>query len=212
MFGSSKARDRVFFQTFTEHAQRSVEAATLLLQMFENPSTKEKLSLAISEKEGAGDRLTHDTVKRLHETWITPLDRFDIHGLISKQDDVLDLIEAVSERMVLFEIATVRPAAIELARVLLKACEDLHRALGFFEKLAAQSKEILEICVEINRLENEADAIYRRAIAELFRSGGEPIEAVEIMKWRDLFDNIEEATDRCEDVANIVEGVVLEYA
>ncbi len=209
MFGSSKARDHVFFHTFTEHAQRSVEAATLLLQMFENPALKEKLALAISEKEAAGDRLTHDTVKRLHETWITPLDRFDIHGLISKQDDVLDLIEAVSERMVLFEITTVRPAAIELARVLLKGCEDLHRALGYFEQLTKQSKEIIGICVEINRLENEADAIYRRAIAELFKAGNDPMD---VMKWRDIFDNLEAATDRCEDVANIIEGVLLEYA
>jgi len=209
MFGSSKTRDRFFFQTFIAHAQRSVEAATLLLELFENPSTKEKLALAISEKESAGDRLTHDTVKRLHETWITPLDRFDIHGLISKQDDVLDLIEAVSERTVLFEIVTVRPAAIELARVLLKACEDLARALSFFEQLAKRSKDILEVCVEINRLENEADAIYRRAIAELFKPGNDPID---VMKWRDIFDNLEAATDRCEDVANIIEGVVLEYA
>jgi predicted phosphate transport protein (TIGR00153 family) len=207
--GSSKARDRAFFHTFTEHAQRSVEAATLLLELFEHPDRKEKLALAISEKEGAGDRLTHDTVKRLHETWITPLDRYDIHGLISKQDDVLDLIEAVSERMVLFEITTVRPAAIELARVLLKGCEDLHKATTLFEKLAAQSKEIVNICVEINRLENEADAIYRRAIAELFKNGNDPID---VMKWRDIFDNLEAATDRCEDVANIIEGVVLEYA
>ncbi len=209
MFESSKARDHVFFQTFIEHAQKSVEAATLLLEMFEDPSRKERLALAISEKEAAGDRLTHDTVKRLHETWITPLDRFDIHGLISKLDDVLDLIEAVSERMVLFEITTVRPPAIELARVLLKGCEDLHGALGRLEKLAKQSKEILDACVEINRLENEADAIYRRAIAELFKAGNDPIE---VMKWRDIFDNLESATDRCEDVANIIEGVVLEYA
>jgi predicted phosphate transport protein (TIGR00153 family) len=209
MFGSSKARDHVFFHTFTEHAQRSVEAATLLLEMFEKPSEKERLALAVSEKEGAGDRLTHDTVKRLHETWITPLDRFDIHGLISKQDDVLDLIEAVSERMVLFEITSVRPAAIELARVLLKACQDLHRALGHFEALAKDSKVIIDTCVEINRLENEADAIYRRAIAELFKAGNDPID---VMKWRDIFDNLESATDRCEDVANIIEGVVLEYA
>lgn len=209
MFGGSKARDRIFFDTFTEHAQRSVEAATLLLELFENPGSKEKLAMAISEKESAGDRLTHDTVKRLHETWITPLDRYDIHGLISKQDDVLDLIEAVSERMVLFELTSVRSPAIELARVLVKACEDLHRALALFSTLSARSKEIISICVEINRLENEADAIYRRAIAELFRAGNDPIE---VMKWRDIFDNLEAATDRCEDVANIVEGVVLEYA
>ncbi len=208
MFGP-KAKDDVFFQAFTQHAALSVEAATLLLEMFEHLDRKERLALDVAEKEGSGDRLTHDTVRRLHETWITPLDRFDIHGLISKLDDVLDLIEAVSERLVLFEIHEARPGALDLARVLLKACEDVQRAMLLFPKLAAKGKDLLEICVEINRLENEADAIYRRAIGDLFRNGNDPIE---VMKWRDLFDNIEEATDRCEDVANIVEGVVLEYA
>jgi predicted phosphate transport protein (TIGR00153 family) len=208
MFGP-KTKGDVFFNAFTEHAARSVEAATLLLEMLEHIDRKEALALEIGAKESAGDILTHDTVKHLHETWITPLDRFDIHGLISKLDDVLDLIEAVSERLVLFRITEVRPAAVELARVLLKACQDMQRAMQHFPKLAAKSKDLLDICVEINRLENEADAIYRRAIAELFHNGNDPID---VMKWRDIFDNIEEATDRCEDVANIVEGVVLEYA
>jgi len=93
--------------------------------------------------------------------------------------------------------------------VLLKSCEHMQKAMALFPKLAAKGKELLELCVEINRLENEADAIYRRAIAELYKKGNDPIE---VMKWRDIFDNIEEATDRIEDVANIVEGVVLEYA
>src|SRR5437870_4649257 len=149
MFGSSKARDDVFFRTFSEHATRSVEAAKLLMQMFADLGNKERLAMDISEKEGAGDRLTHETVKRLHETWITPLDRYDIHGLISKLDDVLDLIEAVAERVVLFEITEVRPEATELARVLLKACEDMHRAMLLMPTLAKRSKELLEICVEI---------------------------------------------------------------
>jgi uncharacterized protein len=208
MFGP-KTKGDVFFNAFSDHASRSVEAAKLLLEMLEHVDRKEKLALDIGEKESAGDRITHETVKRLHETWITPLDRFDIHGLISKLDDVLDLIEAVSERLVLFQIQTVRPPAVELARVLLKACEDMHRAMTLFPKLASNGQGLLDICVEINRLENEADAIYRRAIAELFHNGNDPID---VMKWRDIFDNIEEATDRCEDVANIVEGVVLEYA
>ena len=208
MFGPKDSGD-LFFNAFSEHAARSVEAARLLLEMMEHVDRKEKLALEIGEKEGAGDQITHDTVKRLHETWITPLDRFDIHGLISRLDDVLDLIEAVSERVVLFQVTTIRPPAVELARVLLKACEDMHRAMTLFPKLASKGKDLLDICVEINRLENEADAIYRRAIAELFQNGNDPIE---VMKWRDIFDNIEEATDRCEDVANIVEGVVLEYA
>ena len=209
MFGPKGKGGGVFFQAFTDHATRSVEAAKLLQEMLEHIDRKEKLALEIGEKESAADRITHDTVKHLHETWITPLDRFDIHGLISKLDDVLDLIEAVAERLVLFEIKTVRPPAVELARVLLKACEDMHRAMTLLPQLAAKGKELIDICVEINRLENEADAIYRRAIAELFHNGNDPIE---VMKWRDIFDNIEEATDRCEDVANIVEGVVLEYA
>jgi predicted phosphate transport protein (TIGR00153 family) len=208
MFGP-KAKDNVFFDAFTEHAARSVEAAQLLLEMLEHVDRKEKLALEIGEKESAGDKITHDTVKRLHETWITPLDRFDIHGLISKLDDVLDLIEAVAERLVLFEIKQVRPAAVDLAHVLVKACEDMHKAMKLFPGLASKGKELIDIGIEINRLENEADAIYRRAIAELFHNGNDPIE---VMKWRDIFDNIEEATDRCEDVANIVEGVVLEYA
>ncbi len=204
-----KAKDDVFFQAFTQHAALSVEAAKILLEMFEHLDRKERLAMDVAEKEGSGDRLTHDVVRRLHETWITPLDRFDIHGLISKLDDVLDLIEAVAERLVLFEIKEARGPALELGRVLLKACEDVHRAMQLLPKIGSQGKDLLDICVEINRLENEADAIYRKAIAELFRNGNDPID---VMKWRDLFDNIEEATDRCEDVANIVEGVVLEYA
>src|SRR5580698_11399078 len=192
MFGPKTTGD-AFFKAFSDHASRSVEAAKLLLEMFEHIDRKEKLALQVSEKENAADQITHETVKRLHETWITPLDRFDIHSLISKLDDVLDLIEAVSERLVLFEIKAIRPAAVDLARVLLKAREDMHRAMTLVPQLAAKSKELLEICVEINRLENEADAIYRRAIAELFHDDNDPMD---VMKWRDIFDNLEEATDR----------------
>lgn len=207
MFG--RAKEDAFFTAFSQHATRSVEAAQLLLEMLEHPEKNAQLAVEVGEKESAGDRLTHETVKRLHETWITPLDRFDIHGLISRLDDVLDLIEAVSERLVLFEIRSVRPPAIELARVLLRGCEDVQRAMLLLPTIAAKGKELLKLCVEINRLENEADTIYRRAIAELFHNGNDPIE---VMKWRDIFDNLEAATDCCEDVANIVEGVVLEYA
>src|ERR1700722_17004530 len=102
-----------------------------------------------------------------------------------------------------------RPPAMDLVHVLIKSCEDVHHAMTLLPRLSSKSKELLEICVEINRLENEADGIYRRAIADLFKPGNDPID---VMKWRDVFDNLESATDRCEDVANIVEGVVLEYA
>src|ERR1700692_4636819 len=130
MFGP-KTKGDAFFNAFVEHAARSVEAVP---EMAEPGRRQEEVGVEIGGKESAGDHLTHETVKRLHETWITPLDRFDIHGLISKLDDVLDLIEAVSERLVLFQIKEVRPAAVELAHVLLKACEDMHRAMTLFPK------------------------------------------------------------------------------
>jgi predicted phosphate transport protein (TIGR00153 family) len=209
MFGTGKAKDAAFLGVFIEHAAQSVAAAGLLLDMLEHPERKERIALDITEKEATGDRLIHETVKRLHETWITPFDRNDIHGLISRLDDVLDFIEAVADRLVLFEIREIRPGSIEMARLLVKACEDMHRAMMALPKLSRNSKALLDICVEINRLENETDAIYRREIADLFRSGNDPLF---VLKWRDILDNLEEAADRCEDVANIIEGIVLEYA
>ena len=209
MFWTAKAKDEAFLGAFIAHAAESVEAAGLLIDMLVHPEHKERIALDITEKEATGDRLTHETMKRLHETWITPLDRNDIHGLISRLDDVLDLIEAVAERIVLFEIREVRPGSIDMARLLLKACEDVHRAMMALPKLSQNRKTLLDICIEINRLENEADAIYRREIANLFKAGNDPLL---VLKWRDILDNMEEATDRCEDVANIVEGIVLEYA
>ena len=209
MFGIAKAKDEASLGAFIAHAAQSVEAAELLIDMLEHPERKERIALDISEREATGDRLTHETMKRLHETWITSLDRDDIHALISRLDDVLDFIEAVAERLVLFEIREVRPGSIEMARLLLKTCERVHRAMMALPTLSRNTKELLDICIEINRLENETDAIYRREMAALFKAGNDPLL---VMKWRDILDNIEDATDRCEDVANIVEGIVLEYA
>jgi predicted phosphate transport protein (TIGR00153 family) len=208
MFGGPKKKDHLFFDAFTAHAQKSVEAARMLVQMFGDTSRAQELATSINEAENRGDRLTHETIRHLHETWITPLDRNDIHALITRMDDVLDLIEAVSERVVLFSLTETRAEAVDLSKVLVRSCEKLHRAMELLPGLK-QPNELLEICIEVNKLENDADGIYRKAIAELFKPGNDPIM---VMKWRDVFDNLESATDRCEDVANIVEGVVLEYA
>lgn len=233
MFGAKK--DAAFFDAFTEHAAKSVEAAKLLIEMFKRLGSLgppgdgagpyrtapgdgaapvgiddelQRLADQIKAAEHAGDTLTHETVKRLRENWITPLDRNDIHELISRMDDVLDLIEAVSERVVLFRVRLAAPEAGELAGLLLSACEVLCRAIALL-KTMARAPEILELCVEVNRLENAADTVYRRALADLFQPGNDPLT---VMKWRDIFDSLESAADRCEDVANIIEGVVLEYA
>ena len=208
MFGiGQKASDREFYEAFEAHAARSVDAAKAVLAMVSGSGPMEALAEAVKTAENAGDKITHDTIARLHQTWITPIDRADIHSLITSLDDVLDLTEAVSERLVLYRI-TESPAFVKgLADVLLRATEAMGRAIRLLPQVK-QPKEMLDLCVEINRLENEADTQYRQALGELFQGG---YDALAVLKWRDIIDNLETATDRCEDVANILEGIVLEY-
>ncbi|HVU01708.1 MAG TPA: DUF47 family protein [Polyangiaceae bacterium] len=209
MFGlGQKASDRAFYEAFAEHAARSVEASKLIVEMLADPARTPELAKTVNEVESAGDKITHDTIARLHKTWITPLDGSDIHNLITSLDDILDLIEAVSERLVLYGIDQSPPFVKKLADVVVRATEAVDRAVRLLPQVK-RPKEILDLCVEINRLENEADGDYRAALAELFKGG---YEALTVLKWRDIIDNLEAATDRCEDVANILEGIVLEYS
>lgn len=210
MFGAGpNASDRKFYEAFVAHAKRSVEAAHLLVDMLREPSRSPELAKTIGAVETAGDQITHETIARLHKIWITPLDRSDIHSLISRLDDVLDMIEAVSERLMLYGIQDVPEFAHTLAATVLQSAEAVNKAVSLLPDMKKRPKEVLELCVEINRLENEADSGYRLALAELFKGG---YDALTVMKWRDIIDNLEAAADRCEDVANILEGIVLEYA
>ena len=212
MFGP-KARDRYFFDAFSKHAKLCVEGARELVALLESPAQAEALAKTIKRIEHDADTVTHDTVKHLHETWITPLDRSDIHDLITHLDDVLDMIEAVSERVALFRIHGRNQLAVDLARVLLEACETLEKAIAHVPEVSKAAKNILDAAVETNRLENKADDIYRKALGELFNPpAGQPVDALEVMKLREIFDYLENATDACEDVANVLEGIVLEYA
>jgi predicted phosphate transport protein (TIGR00153 family) len=201
-------RDKVFWTAFTEHAQQTTQAAKLLIEMLEHPDRRESLAAQIKELEHKGDQITHDTVHALHQTWITPLDREEIHGLISRLDDVLDFIEAAGDRIALYQIKETRPEAIELAKALLASAEEIARAVSMLTDLK-NPKPLLQLCVEINKHEHDADMIFRQALARLFN---EPNDPVEVMKWRDILDALETATDRAEDVANIIEGIVLEHA
>jgi predicted phosphate transport protein (TIGR00153 family) len=167
-----------------------------------------ELSKQVQAAENAGDKITHETIARLHQTWITPIDRGDIHSLITSLDDVLDLTEAVSERLLLYGVSDCPEFIGKLGDVVVRATEAMEKAVRLLPQVK-RPKEMLDLCVEINRLENEADADYRQALAELFKGG---YDALAVMKWRDIIDNLEAATDRCEDVANILEGIVLEYA
>ena len=206
----SKKRDGVFYDAFDQQAQCLVDAAKLLSQMFAHIEEAGELAQRIRDLEHKGDKITHETIARLHKTWITPLDSSDIRNLITALDDVLDLTEAVSERVVLFEIESSQEDARVLSQVLVKSSEAVARAIHLLPTLK-RSQEILDFCVEINRLENEADRTYRHALATLYQANAAPTHPLEVLKWRDIYDNLEAATDRCEDVANILEGVVLEY-
>jgi predicted phosphate transport protein (TIGR00153 family) len=206
----SKQRDGVFYDAFDQQAQCLVDAAKLLSQIFAHIEEAGDLAQRIRDLEHKGDKITHDTIARLHKTWITPLDSSDIRNLISALDDVLDLTEAVSERVVLFEIESSQEDARLLSQVLVRSSEAVARAIHLLPTLK-RSQEILDCCVEINRLENEADRTYRHALAMLYQANAAPTHPLEVLKWRDIYDNLEAATDRCEDIANILEGVVLEY-
>lgn len=206
-FGNLLPKEYGFFDYFDNHATRCVEAAKLLVQIFDDISKAEPLAKQIKDIETACDDITHHCVEALHKTFITPIDRDEIHQMISRLDDIADFINATSARIVLYEITAAPASAKELAETLLRATEQVKKAVNGLRQLK-YPMELLKVCVEINRLENEADAVLRRSIARLFKEEKNPVE---IIKWKELFELLEEATDRCEDVANLVEGIVLEH-
>ncbi|WP_437682460.1 DUF47 domain-containing protein [Sorangium sp. So ce131] len=201
-------RDAVFFDALANHAQRSVAASTLLQEMLDRLEDAPALAKRISELEDEGDKITHGCLAALHQTWITPLDREEIHALITGLDNVLDCIEAAAMRVVLFEIEGALPDARGLAQAVVDACTVMSSAVESLKDMKRQP-DLLALCVEINKIENVADGLYRNGLAALFKKGNDPLV---VMKWRDIYDLMENATDRCEDVANIIEGIVLEHA
>ncbi|AUX42728.1 hypothetical protein SOCE26_041610 [Sorangium cellulosum] len=201
-------RDAVFFDALANHAQRSVAASTLLQEMLDRLEDAPALAKRISELEDEGDKITHGCLAALHQTWITPLDREEIHALITGLDNVLDCIEAAAMRVVLFEIDGALPDARGLAQAVVDACTVMSSAVESLKDMKRQP-DLLALCVEINKIENVADGLYRNGLASLFKKGNDPLV---VMKWRDIYDLMENATDRCEDVANIIEGIVLEHA
>lgn len=201
-------KDALFWNAFTAHAECTAAAARLLGQMLDGLSEASRIAAEIKALEDRGDKITHDTVLALHQTWITPLDREEIHALISRLDDVLDHIEAASERIALYEIREATSESRELAKVLVATADAVAQAVAALPGLKEPGR-ILELCVTINQHENQADSIFRRGLARLFKEQTDPLE---VMKWRDVYDSMETATDRAEDIANILEGIVLEHA
>jgi predicted phosphate transport protein (TIGR00153 family) len=198
-------RERSFFAWFVEMAETVHTAAGALVDMIENYSSPAEQAERIKQLEHKADTITHNLMKQLNQTFITPFDREDIHELASKIDDVLDLIDAAAARMVIYRIKRVRPGVAGLARIVLDATRQIVAAVQVLEK----RDSILGHCIEINRLENEADRVCRSLIAELFEAETDPVE---IIKWKEIIEVLETAADKCEDVANVIEAVTLKSA
>jgi uncharacterized protein len=198
-------REERFYDDFNALARQIRHGARLLLEMLEPPRPMWDKADEIKEIEHKCDFLTHEIIQRLHRTFVTPLDREDIHTLARTLDDVMDAIDASATIVSLYHIENVRPGARELARIIFDSAEQVVGAVGALEG----RKGVAECAVEINRLENEADRALQAAIRSLF---AEEKDAIEIIKWKEILDFLEQATDRCEDVANVLEGVVVKHA
>lgn len=195
-----------FFDAFEKQAALNVEGVRLLLDLFEDFTDVPRKVKAIKDVEHQADEVTHAAFSMLYTQFITPFDRADIHRLLSAIDDVLDLADAAAERTGLYGIQTAIPEAREIAAVLLAQTRKMQEAVHGLRNVK-DSRKILDACLEINSMENQADSLLRRGLADLFRSGLDPLT---VIKWKEILDLMETATDRAEDVANIIEGVVLE--
>lgn len=197
--------DGDFFVLFQKQAENIVLGAQAFVRMLEHYSAVPEQVQSIKAIEHAGDEITHQLFRKLNQTFITPFDREDIHELGSTMDDVIDLIDAAASRFVLYRVAHIRPGTVELCKVLAAATVETSAAVH-----AMQSPDkALQHVIEINRLENESDRICRTLIAQLFEEEKKPVE---IIKWKEIFEVIETAVDKCEDVSNVIESVILKNA
>jgi predicted phosphate transport protein (TIGR00153 family) len=208
MFGRFLPRETSFFDFFEQHAALTVEGTKDFLDLTTTAANIPAKCRRISDIEHDTDTITHRCVEALHKTFITPIDRDAIHRLITRMDDIMDYVEAAAERIALYELTVMTPEARDLADVLHRSALQVEAAVRGLRRLD-DPQATLKLCIDINRLENEADAILRRSVAKLFKEEKDPIA---IIKWKEIYENLESATDRCEDVANVIEGVVLEHA
>ena len=198
-------REEKFFELFTEDAANMLAAARLLDQFFRNYGERERLAIQLRDIEHTGDTISHDIGHKLEATFVTPIDREDISVLISRIDDIVDLIEEVADTCILYGISEPTQVAIQQAEIIVKQCEQLQ---GAVDKLH-DFRDLAPYWIEVHRLENEGDRIVRHAIAELFTNGQ---DAVDIIKWKDVYSLLEEAIDACEDAANVIERIVVKHA
>lgn len=212
MFGKLLPREGNFFEMFNQHAERIVEAARAfenLVANYNDVHLREQYNRDVDNAERAADRVTHEVNRALHKTFITPIDREQIHKLINTMDDVADLIQDSAETMALYDVRHMTDEIVRLTALSVKCCDRLKDAVKFLSKIAepAVAEAVLKTCEEIDRLESDADRVMRSAMSKLFRE--EP-DVREVIKLKAIYELLETITDKCEDVANVIEGIVLE--
>ncbi|GAC1635223.1 MAG: DUF47 family protein [Candidatus Acidiferrum sp.] len=198
-------REEGFFSLFAKQADNVVVGAKALQEMLSHYTGVPEQVQSVKAIEHEGDEITHGILTKLNQTFITPFDREDIHELCSQIDDVIDLIDAAASRFVLYRVDKVREGTLDLVKVLVSASVEVSAAVHALNS----PEKALKHCIEINRYENESDRICRTLIAKLFDEETDPVQ---IIKWKEIFEVIETAVDKCEDVANVIEGVILKSA
>jgi len=201
-------REEKFFELFEESARNMVKAARALKEMINAWEFVDGRVAEITELEHVGDTITHQIMAQLNRTFVTPFDREDIALLAHTVDDVTDFIHAAADAMLIYKIDRPSQRARELADIIVQQTTEVEHAMPQLRRRSGL-KQILGYCVEINRLENMADRVFRSAMAELFDN---TTDITQIIKWREIYEHMESATDRCEDVANVLEGVALKHA
>ena len=208
MFSSLISKDKAFFEMFEKSASNVAAGAKALVDLMNSyPAALAEKVKGIKDIEHQGDLFTHQTIEMLNKTFVTPIDREDIHELVTNLDDILDLMDGASGRLALYKIDVITPEAKAFGQLLVKATDIIVYAVTCLRNLS-DCKDMNAHCVEIHTIENEGDQLLRQAMTNLF-STGDPIK---VLKWKEVYEDLETATDRCEDVANIIEGIVLKYA
>ena len=212
LFGKLLPREGNFFELFNQHGNYIVEGARsfiLLIQNYADPQLREKYAAEVDRAEKQADRITAEVNRLLHKTFITPIDREQIHGLINAMDDILDLLQDATETMSLYDVRAMTDDVLRLGDLSAKCCERVQHAVSLLPKISqpATAEAAIKTCEEIDKLESDADRVMRSAMSKLFR---EETDVRELIKLKAIYELLESISDRCEDVANLVEGVVLE--
>jgi len=212
LFGKLLPREGNFFELFNQHGGHIVEGARafiLLIQNYADLDLREKYGNEVGNAERSADRVTAEVNRLLHKTFITPIDREQIHGLINAMDDILDLLQDATETMSLYDVRAMTEEVLRLGDLSAKCCERVQHAVSLLPKLsqASTAEAAIKTCEEIDKLESDADRVMRSAMSKLFR---EETDVRELIKLKTIYEQLESISDRCEDVANLIEGVVLE--